>query len=59
MALTSIHVPMIVIKLSLKDVKTTGMFMLIDTPDRVREADSILDKNSGYIRTQYLRVPAL
>jgi hypothetical protein len=58
MALAAMHVPMVVIELLLKDVQARGVFLLIDAPDRVREADSILDKKSGYIRTQYLRVPA-
>jgi hypothetical protein len=55
-SLTAIHVPAIVIELLLRDCQSKGMFMLIDAPDRVMEADSILDQNAGYIRTQYLTV---
>jgi hypothetical protein len=54
--LTAMHVPAMVITLLLQDVQNEGMFLLVDASDRVREADSILDRNAGYIRTQYLRV---
>jgi hypothetical protein len=54
--LAAMHVPATVITLLLQDVQNEGMFMLVDASDRVREADSILDRNAGYIRTQYLRV---
>jgi hypothetical protein len=54
--LTAMRVPAMVITLLLQDVQNEGMFMLVDASDRVREADSILDRNAGYIRTQYLRV---
>jgi hypothetical protein len=54
-ALSAMHVPPVVITLLLRDVQSHGMFMLVDADGRVDEADSILDKNAGLIRTQHLR----
>ena len=54
-ALTAMSVPSEVIALLQKDVQHKGMFMLVDAANRVDEAGCIMDANSGYIRTQYLR----
>ncbi len=53
--LTAMFVPAVVIALLLRDMQNRGMFILVDAPGRVREADTILDRNAGYMRTQYLR----
>ncbi len=56
-ALNALAIPTDVIALLQRDTADTGMFMLIDAPDRVPEASSILSGNAGFLRTQYLRSP--
>ncbi len=55
-ALTAMHVPALVITLLQQHVQKRGMFMMVDASGRVHEADCILDRNAGYLRTQYLSV---
>ena len=55
-ALYAMHVPVEVIALLQQDMRDKGMFLLVDAHERVREAEGILTRNAGYIRTEYLRV---
>ncbi len=49
----SIHSDMI--SLLERDTIRKGMFVLVDAPDRVPEANDILSNNAGFLRTDYLR----
>ncbi len=55
LSLNAMHVPPSMIALLQKGVENEGTFVLVDAADRVQEADAILDRNAGLLRTQYLR----
>ncbi len=53
--LRALAVPVDTIALLQRDTLLKGMFMLVDAPDRVSEANDILSGNAGFLRTNYLR----
>lgn len=54
--LTALRVPAQVIALLQRELGQNGQFVMVDASDRVQEADRILDRNAGSLRTQYLQL---